>query len=228
MDKDNLLTEELIRENLFRDNVILLTLVFVAGAFFFFLVQTIINLLSKTTKVDEPSLMNTNVIQNMVNNYRNTQLTAVNNHLNIEDANSVWFDLRTVKKFISTVEIESQSRNGNINLKDLGVRFYYASYPKEENWDVFNNTGTNPPREYAQLHTLIMVPTLNMKDSSGNYLNYDFNPLDENTYTHARRMNSTSSSDKTVAASSRTNPINTVAQNHGNLIPPSTNIVQNY
>ncbi len=274
MYKDNLLTQELLRENLLRDNLILLALVFVAGAIFFFLMQTIINLLSRPNTTEEqhgtktnttqniekqgftstktvqnteesstrrnndiqnseelsfrsssdiqniadPNLMDTSVIQNMVNNYRNNQLPNINKNLKIEDSVSVWFDFNTVQNFISTVEKESKSRNENISLNDLGVRFYYAAYPKEENWDIFQNETMEPPKEYAQRHTLIMIPTLNIKDASGNYLNYDFNPLDENTYTRD------SVARETFALHSK----NTVAQNHGSLIPPTSSNVQDY
>ena len=269
MDKDNLLTQELLRENLLKDNLILLALVFVAGAIFFFLMQTIINLLSRTNTTEEqhrtktnttqntekqgftssktdqntrssndiqnseelsfrssseiqniadPNLMDTSVIQNMVNNYRNNQLQNINEKLKIKDSVSVWFDFNTVQNFISTVEKESKSRNENISLNDLGIRFYYAAYPKEENWDIFQNETMEPPKEYAQRHTLIMIPTLNIKDASGNYLNYDFNPLDENTYTRAFVAR------ETPVLNSK----NTVAQNHGSLIPPTSSNVQDY
>jgi hypothetical protein len=58
--------------------------------------------------------------------------------------------------------------------QDLGIRFYYAAYPKEQDWNIMS--GTPIGTEYAQRHTLVLVPTMKQEDENGDRL-YDFNPL---------------------------------------------------
>ncbi|CAA7388145.1 hypothetical protein [Chryseobacterium fistulae] len=145
------------------------------------------------------------LVQKLVNNYRNNQLIAVNNELGINDAFSIWFDLPKLKNFISCIENEAKNVDPNATTNDLGVRFYYAAYPKAEDWSIMN--GHPISQEYAEKHTLVLVPTLKKKDETGKLLNYDFNCANG-------MMMSTAA--KTIDPSEET-----IAENHGTLSPPS-------
>lgn len=148
----------------------------------------------------EPNVIPTEVIQSQVDNYRNNQLMAINETLGIDDANAIWFDMVTLKKFIADIEKEACDIDPDVTTKDLGIRFYYAAYPEEPQYPI--------PADYARRHTLIMVPTKKKDD-----LNYDFNPYED--MGHALAV--------TLEVSGRA-----VAQNHGALIPPGTSIVESY
>ncbi|WP_411811321.1 hypothetical protein ACLB9Y_15295 [Chryseobacterium scophthalmum] len=105
------------------------------------------------------------LIQNLVDNYRNNQLEYINQNMTTGDAHSVWFDLPTLKSFIAEIETQAQIINPNVQNDDLGIRFYYAAYPE--------TTVQPTPSNYAKRHTLVMIPTKKEQD-----LNYDFNPFE--------------------------------------------------
>lgn len=116
------------------------------------------------------------IIQNLVDNYRSNQLKYINENLGTDDAHSIWFDLVTLKKFITEIEESAQSLESSISEEDLGVRFYYAAYPEVPQEPI--------PQSFSKKHTLVMVPT---KKVDG--LNYDFNPFEEeNVLAIAGRM----------------------------------------
>lgn len=148
----------------------------------------------------EPNVIPTEVIQSQVDNYRNNQLMAINECMGIDDANAIWFDMVTLKKFIADIEKEAYEVDPEVRTEDLGIRFYYAAYPEEPQEPI--------PADYARRHTLIMVPTKKKDD-----LNYDFNPYEDSS--HALAV--------TLEVSGRA-----VAQNHGALIPPGNSIVESY
>ena len=153
--------------------------------------------------------MSYSLIQTLVNNYRNNQLISVKEKLGIDDAHSIHFDLTTLKKFIADIETLASTNNSATNVGDLGIRFYYAAYPKLENWDVMN--GIPIGKQYAEKHTLVMVPTIKRQDENGVMLSYDFNPM--------------SSDGKVLAMASAKNAgiqSDVVCQNHGALIPPDS------
>lgn len=106
------------------------------------------------------------LIQNLVDNYRNNQLDCINQNMAIDDAHSIWFDLPTLKNFIAEIETQAQTIDPNVPSADLGIRFYYAAYPQVPQQPI--------PSNYAKRHTLVMIPT---KKENG--LNYDFNPFEE-------------------------------------------------
>lgn len=156
-----------------------------------------------------PNTMTCDFIQTLVNNYRNNHLAFVKDKLGIDDAHSIHFDLATLKKFISDIETETQKNSPNTTDKDLGIRFYYAAYPKKDDWGIMNNTPIGI--EYAEKHTLVMVPTIKKDDGQGDILPYDFNPL----------VNSEGEF-LAMATNKTANPTEeSLAQNHGQLIPPS-------
>lgn len=161
-----------------------------------------------------PNTMTNDLIRTLVENYRSNQLMSVKEKLGIEDAHSIHFDLTTLKKFISDIEALSITNNPDIHAEDLGIRFYYAAYPKAENWDLMAHTPVQ--KEYAGRHTLVMVPTIKRKDDNGEMGDYDFNPLNMNR----KGMNEgTSGKDSETA-------IEFICQNHGTLSPPATKITE--
>jgi hypothetical protein len=163
-----------------------------------------------------PNTMTCEFIQNLIDNYRKNQMISINKDLGIQDAHSIHFNLSTLKKFISDIETETQKTNPNTSEKDLGIRFYYAAYPKADQWDMMQNTPIGP--EYAERHTLVMVPTMRMADENGEYLNYDFNPLSASEKGEFMAM----------AAKKGTNTGDSLAQNHGSLSPPSDPKVESF
>ncbi|WP_346984046.1 hypothetical protein [Chryseobacterium sp. POE27] len=160
------------------------------------------------------SMMTTDLIQTLVNNYRTNQLLSVKETMGIEDADSIQFDLATLKRFISEIETETIANNPDVTTEDLGIRFYYAAYPNAENWDIM--AGTPIGIECAQMHTLVMIPTIKRMEENGEVGNYDFNPLD---------MNRNGVNARTFGKDSDTD-LEFICQNHGTLSPPATKITQ--
>ena len=164
-----------------------------------------------------PNTMSCDFIQTLVNNYRNNHLAFVKDKLGIDDAHSIHFDLATLKKFISDIETETQKNSPNTTDKDLGIRFYYAAYPKKEDWGIMN--GTPIGTEYAERHTLVLVPTMKADDGQGNMLPYDFNPL-----------STTGEGELLAMASAKNSGLqgDVICQNHGTLSPPSTQVTESF
>ncbi|MEC3877852.1 hypothetical protein [Chryseobacterium salviniae] len=156
-----------------------------------------------------PNTMAQDLIQTLVNNYRNKQLVSVKEKMGIDDAHSIHFELKTLKKFIADIETLAYADNPETNTEDLGIRFYYAAYPNLENWDIMNGTpiGTG----YAEKHTLVMVPTIKKQDENGDMLSYDFNPV------HNDGQMLAMASSRNAGTS-----LDVVCQNHGALIPPDS------
>lgn len=210
-------------ENLSAEQIFIYACIFLAGGLIFLIIRKLFSSVKPSpSQPENPNTMPASLIQSMVNNYRNNQLAAIQNTLRIEDAQSVSFDIRTIKNFISSIEKESSKRNSAINEKDLGIRFYYAAYPEDLSAPDFSVLD----KDYAKKHTLIMIPTLNRLDENGNYMDSDFNPLDEATYSENDRKE-TGGETRMMAMSSNSGG-DVLAQNHGNLIPPYTVAVMNY
>lgn len=76
---------------------------------------------------------------------------------NVEDARSIWFSLDKIKQYIWYIE-NQLCRSDCPASRKLGIRFYYMKYPA--------NVGTaeapaelqDVPRNFANLHSLAMVP----------------------------------------------------------------------
>ncbi len=157
-----------------------------------------------------PWRMSTDIIQELVDNYRNNQLNYINENLGIDDAHSIWFDLETVKKFIEQIELQARLNDPTCPDKDLGIRLYYAAYPESP---------TDPvPADYAMRHTLVMVPTKKEESEGGEILNYDFNPFESDSGSHTQ----------TALAITAGLGRNALAQNHGILVPPGNGTVESY
>lgn len=200
-------------QNLLSENLLLCVAIFLAGALAFYLLRKIFS--PKTNKDIKPSTMSTQVIRAMVNQYRTNQLKTINNTLGINDSYTVSFKLKVLKNFILSIENETKKIKPDIDKSDLGIRLYYAAYSKE------TMNGGLPKKDYEGLHTIIMIPTLKIKNKEGVVLEYDFNPLDGSTYSqNASPENKIQM--KTTMMSSSEQPEEVIALNHGSLIPPAT------
>lgn len=156
-----------------------------------------------------PNTMTCDFIRALVDNYRTNQLISVKNSMGIDDAHAIHFDLATLKKFISDIEAEAQNTHPAATAEDLGIRFYYAAYPKAADWDIMADTPIG--KECAEKHTLVMVPTVKIADEHGESLCYDFCPI------------SSGSNRSEIVAMAKGTGLqgNIISQNHGALSPPS-------
>lgn len=169
---------------------------------------------SLAMETNESNTIPSELIQKLVDNYRKNQMTAANKELGITDSHSIWFDLPRLKSFIAAIENEARNINPDVTDEDLGIRFYYAAYPKAQDWGIMENHPVE--KEYAQKHTLVMVPTLKRADENGEMLDFDF----EETSDEAGGESSRSQSTETMKV--------TFAGNHGTLAPPSNTKAQSF
>ncbi|MDG2433063.1 hypothetical protein [Flavobacterium sp.] len=152
------------------------------------------------------------LIQSMVGNYKSNQLKFVESGLNKRDAQSIWFDLGTLKNFVRQIEQNTKKHDSKINSDRLGVRMYYASYPAQEDMFTYKDLKSTP-KEYEKMHTLIMIPTLKIKN-----INVDYNPIDPATYDNGIKILSSKGKSSQIVAKMMSTA--TAAQNHGTLSPP--------
>ncbi|MDR6373104.1 hypothetical protein J2795_004293 [Chryseobacterium bernardetii] len=164
----------------------------------------------------QPGTMSNSLIQALIDNYRQNHLSAINTALGIQDAHSIWFDLPKLKNFIAKIEEEAAKVNPSASDEDLGIRFYYASYPKQENWSIMDSHPV--PTEYAEKHTLVMIPTLKKANEGGELIDYDFNPF-QNTDGNPLSLNSRSV--KGIGGGEDDDDDKGLGENSGTLIPPS-------
>ncbi|MDQ1098733.1 MULTISPECIES: hypothetical protein [Chryseobacterium] len=170
-----------------------------------------------------PNTLPYNFIKNLIDNYKNNQLVSINNDQNIDDAHSVHFDLAVLKKFIADIENETKKVLPTVTAQQLGVRMYYGAYPDTNHWSMVD--GQSVPTNYAEKHTVVMVPTLKMPDEQGQILNYDFNPLNPATYNASANITASSTGTGSGSADVSTDIL---AQNHGGLIPPGPTKVEKF
>ncbi len=168
--------------------------------------------------------LNVDLVHTMVNNYRENQLAIINKHPDSKtnnDAHSIWFDLESLKNFVSEIETTVKNVDGSVVPERLGVRIYYAAYPDKSSFGKFDDLeellNDAETEKYENLHTLVMIPTITIDNDA-----IDFNPLDKNTYEKGLvdleeyKLNSTSEIPGSIPALAR----NIGAKNHGSLIPP--------
>ena len=189
---------------------------------------------------DAPPVLTTELVKSMVTQYKGAQLnniqTATNNPVRV-DAQAIWFDLETLKKFLYHVE-HNVNKNSEISRdKKIGIRIYYAAYPKNDEMRQMAASQEdahftfNP--NYERLHTLVMIPTISGEEGE----NYDFNPLDKDTYNGFVNMDKKDKysfirssystlilgpgADAENNVTETSNSIGSVnARNHGTLTPP--------
>ncbi len=145
------------------------------------------------------------------------------------DARAIWFDFKTLQKFLYFVEYYAEIQNTPI--EDLGIRAYYANYPSKRHWNNYKDLsdGENEvPKKYEQMHTLIFIPTIKRGD-----FDFDFDPKNRKTYTRtienvlgydgvnragffpAFQESVFNDTTEVFALSTRT-----TSRNHGSLFPP--------
>ncbi|WP_313002163.1 hypothetical protein [Chryseobacterium gleum] len=167
----------------------------------------------------QPGTMSNSLIQALINNYRQNHLSAINTALGIEDAHSIWFDLPKLKNFIANIEAEAAKVDPAASAEDLGVRFYYSAYPKEENWSIMESHPV--PIEYAGRHTLVMVPTLKKANETGELIDYDFNPFQS---AEGKSLALSNKSAKNMGEDDDTS----LGENNGILVPPKSPLGQSF
>lgn len=188
--------------------------------------------------------LDVNLIHNMVDNYKKKQLNCINTTLNtgmnsdpsFDDAHSIWFDLETLKKFVYQLEYQAKKNETSATIDKLGVRIYYAAYPHKEIMKNYKDIdwflGDDVRKDYQQLHTLVMIPTIRTKIGD-----VDFNPTDKSTFVgnglKDNKLKYGEGSTLTTAGLNgglqRSNAnLRTGAQNHGTLIPPGNPTVENF
>ncbi len=203
------------------------SIIFIVGAFLLGAIITF--LFTKVSASSSPIIstptMSEDTIKHMVNNYRENQLRFINSSLTVEDAHSVWHSMKDLRNFLNAIETESCKVNPNITEADLGVRFYYAAYPRSSE---YGQQGIfNVPNDYELRHTMVMIPTIK-KSYEGEMLDFDFNPLNPITYKIDNANLNTDKSARTLAMTTTGAPSMQVADNHGSLIPPCTTIGEIY
>lgn len=177
----------------------------------------------RTNKAEsQPSKLRISLIEEMVSDYRETQLLSIegaSKNAVKSDSHSILFDLDTLKKFISDIERGVKEVEPSVDPK-LAIRMYYAAYPLKEKWSErgYESLGKYAnkliPKLYERKHTIIMIPVI--KTDKGIFA--DFNPFDKNTYNGFQKRASR-------AMSLLRNPSDTTeipALNHGELIPPAS------
>lgn len=177
---------------------------------------------------ETPSTLETAVIYDMVNEYRNKQLKSIDSTIATTDgggdAHSVWFDLKTLKKFIFHIEHNVRTNKPN-NTDELGLRFYYAAYPSDM---ARRDDLTDVDPTYMNRHTVVLIPTIFNK----NVGHVDFNPVDTTTYngyiSQTKQLNSEIFPYQVAnyTPMALTNNQRVVSKNHGSLIPPAPPIVE--
>jgi hypothetical protein len=82
----------------------------------------------------------------------------------------------------------------------------------------------NPITEkYEKKHTVVMIPTILIKDG-----NADFNPMDKNTYADGIRRMPEYHTNSNTQILGITADKETLAQNHGQLIPPGDTVIEGF
>ncbi|MBY0485627.1 MAG: hypothetical protein K2P85_00310 [Flavobacteriaceae bacterium] len=191
--------------------------------------------------VEPPAMLTTELVKSMVVKYDSVQLNNIQSATTNavpRDARAIWFDLETLKKFMYHIE-HNVSKNYTLSRnKKIGVRIYYAAYPKNQKMKEMASSQADPNfsynPNYENLHTLVMIPTITGEDG----INYDFNPLDATTYSGFVNMDkkniysfinsnysilslgTSSNPTATVNGTSQSGTNNISARNHGMLSPP--------
>ncbi len=104
----------------------------------------------------------------MSHNYKTLNQPLLEIAEGVDDANSIWFSLQSLKTFIWQIE-EAACKNGCPNAMKLGLRVYYGRYPE----NMGGNLSELDPN-FAQHHTLFLVPTF--QDELNPQVHWDFDP----------------------------------------------------
>lgn len=213
-----------------------------AGTIYYYSMQQADEIVDNSICMDynqyQPSTLKTGLVGDMVSIYRANQLAYTkSSRLAMDDSYSIWFDLDTIKKFIYHIEkgVEQNAAAGTTN--QLGLRFYYASYPEKSKWsdpayaDLSGFVSDPKKQQYEMKHTLVLLPTIHV---AGEEL--DFNPFNPATYTTGIPKYTKPTSENQEPVEIDTSPAAAVevfaitgsntatdrstARNHGMLCPP--------
>jgi hypothetical protein len=113
--------------------------------------------------------------QQISNLYAKNHYPRASSYTIPRDSRSVWFSLETLKSFLWEIESRTATCKEGCADLNLGVRIYFAEYPKKVN----PNDPFNPL--FIKHHTIFMVPTYAKSIPQGQglppiYENYDFDP----------------------------------------------------
>lgn len=185
-------------------------------------VRPFLNTNTYNDKDGSVSKLDVKLIQTMVNNYRSNQLKLIEGSLKKPDAQSVWFDLKTIKDFITQIEKTTKKTNSKIDSNLLGLRMYYASYPSGEDMGAYLDLESTP-KSYERMHTVIMIPTIKIDK-----VNVDYNPIDASTYKKGAKIitNNDKASNNRVYKMMAVGSEETSALNHGHLSPPNRSSIE--
>lgn len=202
-------------------NFIQLASAFILGACITYLIVK--SMATKSEIITIPPTMNQNMVKEMVDNYRNNQLVAINEKLEMDDSYSVSFNLGAINNFANSILNESTKVKPELTENDLGIRIYYAAYPQSEGMERFAREGV--ALNYNMKHTVVMIPTIKRRNENGETMDYDFNPLDKETYNRTTSYRTGGLKMMSYGTSSENE---VMAMNHGSLIPPSDPTILKY
>ena len=118
--------------------------------------------------------LSTELIEAMKLKYESTQYESIKKDLEFMDgkgdAKAIWFSLDVLREFICQIETHSDAESA-----DLGIRIYYAAYPKKGEW--YKYPKLKVPDSYAERHTLVLLPTETQSDGSIQDLNLTQSPV---------------------------------------------------
>ena len=129
------------------------------------------------------------------------------------DSKSIWFDYEKMKQFLAYVE-QSICKNGCDTTLRLGIRFYYAKYPSAADMSAYPDLA-EVPIEYANKHTLFMVPTF-----WNGVKHIDFDPGQVRTGCTIGPIDSLGIGARVWGAAFRSADGGEDLQNHGSMRPP--------
>jgi len=197
------------------------------------------NTICANYSLDDISKLNIDLVHEMIEGYRKNQLMKINVNT-FEDAVSMDLPIKQVNEFVNKIELITKSKRPKINVDSLGIRIYYAAYPKKDLWqnkydgDLAGFLDNPITKQFGLKHNLVMVPTILTKDGviadfdPENELTYDNGIVGDPEYFHSNQrmpaltftpqyMNTQRSNSQSGQASSM------AARNHGGLIPPGSN-----
>ncbi len=196
---------------------------------------------------EQESKLTHGLVGDMVNLYRIKQWNSIKGSTTspmVTDANTIWFELDSIKKFIYTIERTVKNNPGTENSK-LGLRIYYAAYPEMSQWglreykDLSVFRGNPITEQYEKMHTLVMLPTI---QTAGGAIK-DINLFDVSTFTTGIPKYEYINGISTMPPAFRTARVSALlpipsaisdpsapvsAKNHGTLYPPGNPIDLSY
>ncbi|WP_299113064.1 hypothetical protein [uncultured Winogradskyella sp.] len=177
------------------------------------------NSICSNYKNSEKSELEVGLVHEMTELYQNQS------RLNNDSIMAIRFDLIALKKFI--YHIENEAKKQNVSSQDLGVRIYYARYPKKVTWspgasyanDLSGFLGNSITEQYEMEHTLVMIPTRKIGSTQ-----YDYNPFDTTTYnlglTTSYNQLSDGHNPRKILALMPSSESRNLRKNHGEMYPP--------